>query len=166
MYSLHQADYVHRDLKPENILIDTNIDWRHRAFIADVGVAKDIPQDLRKELAKTYKGSPLWCAPEVAKNILLDDATKVLNQDLFKSDIFSLGLIILYCLDPREFQDKNEATESRMNTNKSSLHDFLTEFQKRKNLPSKFFDLLKSMVSWNANDRPSIVELYQRIVQV
>ena len=47
----------------------------------------------------TSVGTPKWMSPEMRKSW-----NGIVNTELPKSDIFSLGLIILYCIDTNNFK--------------------------------------------------------------
>ena len=55
---IHRKNQIHRDIKPENILID----FEGNAKIADFNIMKNI----ESTLARTFQGTPLYMAPEVA----------------------------------------------------------------------------------------------------
>ncbi len=80
---LHKNNIDHRDLKPKNILL---FHHSNLAKLADFGQAKEINEHLSKMTAGL--GTDLYSAPEV----------KNFNSQPFKSDIYSLGLILHFML--------------------------------------------------------------------
>ena len=54
---LHKSNILHRDIKPANMLLDQNM----RARISDFGISAD----LKRRVASTNIGTPLFMAPEV-----------------------------------------------------------------------------------------------------
>lgn len=154
-----KAKIVHRDLKPENILVDRN----GRAFIGDIGEAKVMNTTTFKGTDQaTIAGTQPWMAPEVILNYVKDPEDRTLfNKALPKTDIFSLGLITLYCLDLDEFRKYKHK-----NIDENVLKKYLDSFQDRKKLPEEIFDLLKKMVSFESSNRPSIEFLYDTVVEV
>lgn len=160
MISLSKQGAVHQDLKPENILVKKGID-RHVAFLSDVGVAKQFAnQSSLKKLQSltTQAGTNEWMAPEMKNPYLIQlGKEKVDNKiDYRKLDVFSLGLITLYCLDSPENFDKYN---NFLNEKSNKLHEEYLP-QLRLNMPIEFSFLLKSMLSFDWNSRPSIEELY------
>ncbi len=150
---------MHQDLKPENILIKTEIN-RPVAYLADVGVAKKFGTEA--SLKKLHNlsfiaGTEEWMAPEMRNPLLIklgknEEENKI---DYRKLDIFSLGLITLYCLDsPKNFYKYYKC----LNEKSHKLHEEYLP-QLKSNMPIEFFCLLKSMLSFDWNARPSLEEL-------
>ncbi|EAR84288.2 Serine/Threonine kinase (macronuclear) [Tetrahymena thermophila SB210] len=82
---------AHRDLKPENILFKKGI-----YYLSDFGISQQIDKASTKE--NIVFGTIKWMSPEL-KNLKIKDYQHTQDEiDIFKSDIFSLGLILLYML--------------------------------------------------------------------
>jgi serine/threonine protein kinase len=161
--SLHEQGAVHQYLKPENILLRKEND-RLVAFLGDVGIAKHIAnQSSINNLQSLTSRAEIerWIAPEMRNPNLIQlgqSQDKEVNKiDYRKFDVFSLGLISLYCLDSSENFEKyydffNE--KSHMNH-----EEYLPQLKSK--MPIEFFCLLKSMLSFDWNARPSIDEIYE-----
>lgn len=83
MNCLHRNEIDHRDLKPKNILLFNKDD---RSKLADFGMARKITSKFTKMTRNI--GTNDYSAPEV----LLGD------PEPFKSDMYSLGLILHFML--------------------------------------------------------------------
>jgi serine/threonine-protein kinase len=81
----HQLNLVHRDIKPENILLTTD----GRVKLADLGLAKEMDEDLSLTRTGTGFGTPYYMAPEQARNAKYVD---------HRSDIYALGTTLYHCL--------------------------------------------------------------------
>jgi len=82
LHYLRRNHFLHRDLKPSNILLSLEGEVR----IADFGMARQLTGSI--EQAKSYLGTVSYMAPERLNNLPYS----------FKSDVWSLGLIILECV--------------------------------------------------------------------
>ncbi|KAL4478933.1 hypothetical protein ABPG72_019370 [Tetrahymena utriculariae] len=82
---------AHRDLKPENILYKKGI-----YYLSDFGISQQIGKVSTQE--NIVFGTIKWMSPEL-KSLKIKGSQSIQDEiDLFKSDIFSLGLILLYML--------------------------------------------------------------------
>ncbi|KAJ1385712.1 Serine/threonine-protein kinase, active site [Sesbania bispinosa] len=77
---LHQRGIVHCDLKCKNVLLGSSGNIK----LADFGCAKRV-KDLKGKGLVCIGGTPLWMAPEVLRNEMLD----------FTADIWSLGCTVI-----------------------------------------------------------------------
>lgn len=153
---LSKADAIHSDLKPENILFDID----GRALIADLSVSNAfsaLASAFNENEIVINHSSPLWTSPEIHK--LSSETVQALNlsslEQLIKSNIFSLGLIALFCLDNQEFEKQKQ-----LNTDEKSLGAYLDQYRIR--CPDKlFFYMLKCMLSFSPITRPSIQQLFE-----
>ena len=159
MYSLFKEEkIVHRDLKPQNILINEF----GRAFIADVGVAKQFQETSlakRKATITTPAGSTSWMAPEMLQASL---SSKIkIPAYLSKLDVFSLGLITLNAID----RDGYTKQKGKLNIYESVLKKYLQEVEKKGVIKDKeFLPILKKMLSFDFDSRIHIEKLYHWMV--
>jgi serine/threonine-protein kinase len=79
----HDQNMIHRDIKPDNILVTS----RGVVKVADFGLAKALDEDVSMTQSGTGLGTPLYMAPEQARN-----AKHVDNR----SDIYALGSTLYY----------------------------------------------------------------------
>jgi serine/threonine protein kinase len=147
---------IHRDLKPENILINQ----QGRAFLGDVGVAKVLdPQTTRNKLKTmtSVAGTEFWMAPEALK-LFLSSSPPSKKYNLTKMDVFSLGLISLFCLDTEGFLKIQKIA----NRDRHTLESFLNNVKTK--VPIQFFYPLRCMLSFTQASRPSLTELHQDVL--
>ncbi|TVU25889.1 hypothetical protein EJB05_28407, partial [Eragrostis curvula] len=83
LHYLHQQKIVHLDLKPANILLDHYMVPK----IADFGLSKCFNEKQTRAMTSNVFGSPGYMAPENYGGLIT-----------FKSDIYSLGVIIIELL--------------------------------------------------------------------
>lgn len=81
----HAQNMVHRDIKPDNMLITK----KGVVKVADFGLAKAMDEDVSMTQSGTGLGTPLYMAPEQARNAKHVDA---------RSDIYALGATLYHLL--------------------------------------------------------------------
>lgn len=116
-----------------------------------MGIPKDKEESEKKN--SDFKGSKSWMAPQR----IAAEESKYLNRDLAKAEVFSLGLIFMYCLDPESCE------KHLLNCTEKEKDEYLETFKKEKELTNElggFSDLLSRMLSWDPERRPDIEALY------
>ncbi|GJN06812.1 hypothetical protein PR202_ga24577 [Eleusine coracana subsp. coracana] len=88
---LHQQNIVHLDLKPANILLDHHMVPK----ITDFGISKCFDEKQTRAITKNLCGSMGYMAPESFDGVIT-----------FKSDIYSLGIIIIEMLTGQKRYDE------------------------------------------------------------
>jgi serine/threonine-protein kinase len=81
----HENNLVHRDIKPDNVLLTS----RGVVKLADMGLVKVLEDDLELTESGVGAGTPIYMAPEQARNAKYADA---------RSDIYSLGCMLYHLL--------------------------------------------------------------------
>jgi serine/threonine protein kinase len=159
--SIHNEKAIHQDIKPTNILLDE----QGNAFLADLGSVKQFENTAQS--LTTYTGTKKWMAPEIRERFEGRGAPPL---DVLKTDVFSLGLVSLKCLDYKGF-----VFQTDLNTNPINLLQYLRKF--RYNYPRKkaqimgeiprekidlgFYYMLRCILSFDILTRPSIEEVYK-----
>ena len=137
---MNDKKIIHRDLKPSNILISLDRLDKCLIKLSDYGSSKFI--NLSNTITNTINGTPLTMAPEI------------LNGDNynFKSDIWSLGIIIYFMLNKEyPYNGKNEVL---------LLKDINSNKKLKLSNDDKLNDLLKKMLKININERISWDEYF------
>ena len=86
---------IFRDLKPANILLDNEF----HAILSDFGLAKLGPVGDRTHVSSRVMGIYGYCAPEYAMS----------GKLTLKSDIYSLGVVLLEIISGRKAIDPNRS---------------------------------------------------------
>jgi serine/threonine-protein kinase len=84
----YKQSFIHRDIKPENILLTPE----GRTKLTDLGLAKNIEDDIRVTESGTGIGTPYYMAPE--------QSTDAAHSD-YRADIYSLGITMLHMMTGR-----------------------------------------------------------------
>ncbi|AGC02086.1 serine-threonine kinase [Acanthamoeba polyphaga moumouvirus] len=150
--------YIHRDIKPMNVLLVSSKEstWDGKCYnfsqklivkLGDFGLAREFSK-CENELMKSICGSPAYMAPE----ILLDPNS---GYDS-KIDIWSFGIImyqLLFGKHPNKAQNINHLKEL--------LEHKRIEFNYNKNFSSHCYDLLKSLLAKNNENRIDWINLFE-----
>ncbi len=132
----------------------------YRAYLGDVGVSKKFSSQTsfnKRHHPTSIVGTCSWMAPEMKIQEKPSSSRDDKIIDYRKLDVFSLGLISLFCLDTEDsFSEYHlELNES----NRKLQEEYLPRLKSR--MPIEFYLLLKSMLSFDESSRPSIDELVQ-----
>mmetsp|Transcript_13174 Transcript_13174/g.11256 ORF Transcript_13174/g.11256 Transcript_13174/m.11256 type:complete len:136 (+) Transcript_13174:288-695(+) len=90
---LHSKGIAHHDIKPQNILVDE----KNRVFLSDLGIGHFVSQDDKSKLTYIASGTPAFMAPELKDRIIK-------KKDLFKTDVWGLGLVMIELADLEDTQ--------------------------------------------------------------
>lgn len=154
--TIHSKNIIHGDIKPENIQVlnksyissidDLRISSEYLPVLIDFGLSCKVDS----ESSNASVGSPHYTAPEVILN----------KKRYLKSDIWSLGITILYILGIKPWE------------NKTSIRGLLNEIINPLSTPTlksgnKHLDhIVNKMLTWDHHDRPTATELLKYITQV
>ena len=88
---LQRLNIAHRDIKPQNILLDPA---NNQLKVCDFGFAKRVNPSAASEATLLY--TLAYCSPAIRSARLSRDAERV-QHNVFKSDVFSLGMTFVHC---------------------------------------------------------------------
>jgi serine/threonine-protein kinase len=139
----HESGVVHRDFKPANVMLTGQGDVK----VADFGLAALVDQGQGTKLTRpgTVMGSPAYMSPEQITGAEADAAT----------DVYALGVT---------FYEMAEGSPPFQGSLTSVLTQHLTVAPQLPppsagDLPPFFVELIEAMLSKNAAERPSILEV-------
>ena len=145
---LQKNNTSHRDIKPQNILVFKDNIYK----LADFGEAKQI--DGMKNLLVNYslRGTELYMSPLLFNG--LRNGQIDIKHNLFKSDVYSLGLCLLFAA----VTNNKPLYEIRKFIDMKNVKIYLEKILKRK-YSHNFIDLLSSMLEIHEKNRPDFIEL-------
>ena len=147
---LQEMNCAHRDIKPENILVGSS---GKILKISDFG---DSIKVVRSSMS--LKGTANYLSPILrdAYNRNQGDQIETVHHNPFKSDVFSLGLVILYMAtfkDPTIFK--------KVKTLKEDLDECIKSLGREYN---NLKIILRALLSYDENTRPDFLELREQML--
>ena len=148
---MQYKNIAHRDIKPQNILIMENGDYKICDFDESIFVKK----------AYNFfeiKGTEMFMCP-ILRNCIFTGSKRA-KINVYKSDIYSLGLCFVYAIT-RDFnilQDIKLCSDDKKNRQyiiDNSYYD--------KGYSDYFIDLIMKMIAYNEKDRLDCIQLYSLI---
>ena len=145
---LQKNNISHRDIKPQNILVFKNNIYK----VADFGEAKQIDTIAKNLINYSLRGTELYMSPLLFNGLRTGQID--IKHNLFKSDVYSLGLCVLYAC----VTNNKPLYEIRKYVDMFNVKKFLDKLLKGK-YSHKFISLLTSMLEIHEKNRPDFVEL-------
>jgi serine/threonine protein kinase len=142
----HSKGIIHRDLKPENVMIDNEGD----VFVMDFGLARAV-EDSSLTQPGVVVGTPFYMSPEQLAGEKLDE----------RSDVYSIGLILYYCLTGDELFRAEGVTAVMAKHSTIRIRDVMAA---QSLLPANLREVLVSMIEEDRNMRArSVKEVLERL---
>lgn len=161
---LQSKGWSHGDLKPDNFLIDA----KNQIKIIDFGTIQKF-NEAEKEKKYEFIGTDPYKSPEF---VIADlNSEKKIYVNLFKSDVFSLGIIGLEM--GGTYDSQNYEKTQTLNDFQAKItqcinafeNKFISEIEKNEDNKS-FFLLLKSSLHMNSDIRGDFISLFSKILSV
>ena len=150
---LQRHKISHRDIKPQNILLFLDNSFR----IADFGEAKEMMTNNRATIKQTIRGTELYMSPILFHALQKKNISKYTQHNTFKSDVFSLGLCLLFAAT----LTFNSLCEIREIDDTILIKIALNKYLKR--YSNKFTDILYLMLEVDEKYRDDFIELENRV---
>ena len=148
-FSLLQKESIsHRDIKPQNILI-----CPHNIFkVADFGEAKELLKNKSNTDNQTIRGTELFMSPILFKAVR-NRKCIIVKHNSYKSDVFSLGLCILYAatLTVNSIYDLRELITN------IEIENVVRRYI-NKRYSEKFIKVIMKMLNYNEKERCDFIE--------
>jgi serine/threonine protein kinase len=151
--SLLQKNHItHRDIKLQNILLIKN-----KFKICDFGEARKLVQ--KGTIVQPVRGSELYMSP--IQFYGLNHNLKLVQHNTYKSDVFSLGMCILFAATLSD----NCLYDIRELTNMNIIMEILERYL-RKRYSIGFIRLLSLLLEVDERKRPDFIQLENIIFQI
>ena len=149
---MQERGVAHRDIKPQNIFLSKDPETKVITFkIGDLGSA------IKKEgNSATLMGTPMYLSPKLRQAFAMTNHDSFnVEHDLYKSDVYSLGLTILYLASLTSVKDL------------CSLADLEIKIEKRIEALAGYYPkltkFLKLMLAVDEHYRPNFLDLKVRL---
>ena len=148
---MQEKGIAHRDIKPGNIF-EINGDYYIGDF--DQSIKVNINNNLY-DIEEEIKGSEAFLSPILFEALIKNK--KRVKHNLFKSDVYSLGLCFAYALTKNLFVlRKIKEIKSR---DKIKLFILQNIFEKKFEINNTFLDVIAKMITMDEKFRPDFIEL-------
>ena len=167
----------HNDLKPGNILferaknLDGKVVIKVRVIDFDIGKQKSITQT-KKNCESIMGYSPTYVSPEIYQYINKIGSQK--KFDSFKSQVYSIGLVILKLFGPDFLLTSNFDSNYKVNKeNHKKLFEEIHKFMEKSKFPKgetdlfpKIMQIILYCISYNPEERPSANQLLTLLFKI
>ena len=141
---------AHQHIKPNNILVDSN----DIAYIGDLGDAKYSNKTIQHVTSAAEELE--WMSPEMRLTFKTEKSQQVNFSNL---DVFSIGLVALFLIDPQTFNSP-EGNTGKFNQEEKTLKEYLKVFEVQySHFGSELIQVIKAMLEFDISKRISILEL-------
>ena len=153
---LQSKGICHRDIKPANLFLLSNNEMK----IIDFGESKDYFYDPNNEEKETFtmatiRGTPQYLSPILWKAHVIDGNSRFAEHNIYKSDVFSTGLVLTQFALMKEVTGFNSKT---LEVNGEKLiRDHLKVLEKM--YSPNFAQLIGLLLRFEESDRPSFCEI-------
>ncbi|KAK8890640.1 hypothetical protein M9Y10_035422 [Tritrichomonas musculus] len=148
MAYLHLNNIIHRDLKPDNIFLDEYLCPK----IADFGLSKITNEFCSiselKSTADSFKGTPIYMAPETWRN----------HEYSFKTDVYAYSLILYEMLTSDQPFKNYTIFQLMIDIGRRGKRPEIN-----KAIPESYLKLIQSCWSEQPNDRPTFNDIVKQL---
>ena len=153
---LQKKNISHRDIKPQNILVFKNKEYK----LTDFGEARRVggkDKNSNDILQYSLKGTELYMSPLLFNGLRTGQID--IKHNTYKSDVYSLGLCLLYAASTKD----RTLFEVRRIIEMPKVRKYV-ELHLKNKFSDKFINIIVSMLEIHEQNRPDFIEL-EKIIE-
>ena len=153
---LQSIGICHRDIKPSNLFCTKAGEMK----VIDFGESKDYftdGDDGGDGTLATIRGTPQYLSPILWKAYVVDKNTRHATHNIYKSDVFSSGLVFLQMASLDDVTGFNNINEGE-----KAIEIALKKL--RKKYSEHICEIIRLMLKFDESERPSFVELAKLVL--
>ena len=158
---MQSVGLCHRDLKPANLFLLPNGEIK----VIDFGESKDLfleCDDGGSAATATIRGTPQYLSPLLWKAHVVDGNSRFAKHNIYKSDVFSVGLLFYQLAAMEDVTGFNQKTQE---FDGEKLVQAGLSRLKQRGYSESVCEVLEFMLKFKENERPSFIELAKIVVQ-
>jgi tRNA A-37 threonylcarbamoyl transferase component Bud32 len=150
---LQNIGICHRDIKPANLFLLDNCEIK----VIDFGESKEylLDEDSNNAQMNTIRGTPQYLSPILWRTHVLEPSKKQVEHNIYKSDVFSTGLVLFQLAAMKDVTGFNQKTQYV--DGEKLVKEGLEKLSKR--YTTKIIEPLRKMLIFDEEKRPNFMEL-------
>ena len=157
---LEYLGICHRDIKPTNLFLLPNFQIKVIDFGESKEFIEDDDEDNEGSAMATIRGTPQYLSPILWEAHVINQVKQV-EHNMFKSDVFSAGLVLFQIAALRDVNGFNQNTEQC--NGEKLIRDGLRYLSKK--YSNKIIEILSLMLRFDEIERPNFIELERYITK-
>ena len=149
---LEHIGICHRDIKPTNLFLLDNYQIKVIDFGESIVNYED--EDEEDNQVATVRGTPQYLSPKLWEAHVIKKAKEV-EHNMFKSDVFSAGLVLFQLTAMKDVGGFNQKTEH--NDGEELIQKGLKELSKK--YSNKLLDIIAKMLIFEEEKRPNFEQM-------